>query len=125
MIGNDIVINVINWHDGEKTLSLEEKKSVLKLTLVHLFKEDYLPFITELEAKAREAWPEEFEPPVCKTCHGNGGYYEDVVGDGGPKMWIECEDCDGVKPEDDLTVDEARQQDKHNRTTQIPIGSRK
>ena len=30
---------------------------------------------------------------VCKTCEGEGGYYEDVAGDGGSSMWIGCEDC--------------------------------
>ena len=31
----------------------------------------------------------------CKSCNGAGGYYEDVVGDGGSKMWFDCEDCEG------------------------------
>ena len=35
---------------------------------------------------------------VCKTCKNEGGYYEDVVGDGGSRMWIDCEDCEGIKP---------------------------
>lgn len=30
----------------------------------------------------------------CKTCHNEGGFYEDVVGDGGSKMYIDCENCD-------------------------------
>ena len=29
----------------------------------------------------------------CNTCDGHNGYYEDVAGDGGSKMWILCEDC--------------------------------
>lgn len=28
----------------------------------------------------------------CKTCKGEGGYYEDVAGDGGSRQWIGC-DC--------------------------------
>ena len=32
---------------------------------------------------------------TCKTCNNEGGYYEDVVGDGGSRMWQPCEDCDG------------------------------
>ena len=32
---------------------------------------------------------------TCKTCGNEGGYYEDVAGDGGSKMWQHCEDCDG------------------------------
>ena len=35
---------------------------------------------------------------VCKTCRNEGGYYEDVAGDGGSKMYIDCEDCDGIVP---------------------------
>lgn len=30
---------------------------------------------------------------TCKTCKNEGGYYEDVAGDGGSKMWIDCDDC--------------------------------
>lgn len=29
----------------------------------------------------------------CKTCHGNAGYYEDVAGDGGSRIWQSCDDC--------------------------------
>ena len=31
---------------------------------------------------------------VCKHCKNEGGFYEDVVGDGGSRMYIECESCD-------------------------------
>ncbi len=31
---------------------------------------------------------------TCKTCKNEGGYYEDVAGDGGSQMWIGCDDCD-------------------------------
>lgn len=31
---------------------------------------------------------------TCKTCKNEGGYYEDVAGDGGSQMWINCDDCD-------------------------------
>lgn len=30
---------------------------------------------------------------TCKTCRNQGGYYEDVAGDGGSRMWQVCEDC--------------------------------
>ena len=30
---------------------------------------------------------------ICKTCKNEHGYYEDVVGDGGSKMWQHCDDC--------------------------------
>jgi site-specific DNA-methyltransferase (adenine-specific) len=30
---------------------------------------------------------------VCKTCKNEHGYFEDVAGDGGSKMWQPCEDC--------------------------------
>jgi site-specific DNA-methyltransferase (adenine-specific) len=30
----------------------------------------------------------------CKSCKNEGGFYEDVVGDGGSKMYIDCENCD-------------------------------
>ena len=29
----------------------------------------------------------------CKTCKNQGGYFEDVAGDGGSQMWIGCDDC--------------------------------
>ena len=31
---------------------------------------------------------------TCKHCKNQGGFYEDVVGDGGSKMWVECEECE-------------------------------
>lgn len=31
---------------------------------------------------------------VCKHCKNEGGFYEDVVGDGGSSMYIDCESCD-------------------------------
>lgn len=31
---------------------------------------------------------------TCKYCHNLGGYYEDVAGDGGSRMWVSCEECD-------------------------------
>jgi len=30
---------------------------------------------------------------TCKTCKNEGGYYEDVAGDGGSQMWQVCDDC--------------------------------
>lgn len=30
----------------------------------------------------------------CKTCKNEGSFYEDVAGDGGSKMLIDCENCD-------------------------------
>ena len=30
---------------------------------------------------------------TCKTCGNEGGYYEDVAGDGGSRMWQFCDDC--------------------------------
>lgn len=35
---------------------------------------------------------------TCKSCNNEGGYYEDVVGDGGSRMWQHCEECDGENP---------------------------
>ena len=32
--------------------------------------------------------------PNCTACKGIGGHYEDVVGDGGQRMWVDCEVCD-------------------------------
>lgn len=29
----------------------------------------------------------------CKQCKNNGGWYEDVAGDGGSRMWIDCDEC--------------------------------
>ena len=29
----------------------------------------------------------------CEVCGGEAGYYENVVGDSGSKMWIECDTC--------------------------------
>ena len=31
----------------------------------------------------------------CKNCKGEGSYYEDVAGDGGSKMLMHCDICDG------------------------------
>jgi len=31
---------------------------------------------------------------TCKKCHNEGGMYEDVAGDGGSRMYIDCEYCD-------------------------------
>lgn len=37
----------------------------------------------------------------CKTCHGEGGYYEDVAGDGGSRMYFDCECAvNALSPED-------------------------
>lgn len=30
---------------------------------------------------------------TCRTCNNQGGYYEDVAGDGGSQMWMHCDDC--------------------------------
>jgi site-specific DNA-methyltransferase (adenine-specific) len=30
---------------------------------------------------------------TCKTCKNEGGFYEDVAGDGGSRMWQNCDDC--------------------------------
>jgi len=30
---------------------------------------------------------------VCKHCKNEGGFYEDVVGDGGSRMYVDCESC--------------------------------
>lgn len=31
--------------------------------------------------------------PDCRSCHGEGGYYEDVAGDGGSRMLVACDCC--------------------------------
>ena len=33
---------------------------------------------------------------TCKYCKNEGGYYEDVAGDWGSRMYMECEECEGV-----------------------------
>jgi len=33
---------------------------------------------------------------TCKYCKGEGNYYEDVAGDGGSKMNMVCEECEGT-----------------------------
>lgn len=33
---------------------------------------------------------------VCNVCKGQGTIYEDVVGDGGSRMPIDCEECEGT-----------------------------
>ena len=35
---------------------------------------------------------------LCKFCGGNGSYYEDVVGDGGSRMEIPCDECNAGNP---------------------------
>lgn len=37
---------------------------------------------------------------TCKTCKGEGSYYEDVAGDGGSRMLQICDDCHGFTIED-------------------------
>lgn len=37
--------------------------------------------------------------PYCPVCYGVGYYYEDVAGDGGSQMMIECE-CEQEKEND-------------------------
>ena len=34
--------------------------------------------------------------PNCKYCNGNGSYYEDVAGDGGSRMMMHCDECNGT-----------------------------
>ena len=34
--------------------------------------------------------------PKCKYCKGNGSYYEDVAGDGGSRMMMHCDECNGT-----------------------------
>lgn len=36
----------------------------------------------------------------CKHCNGHGGYYEDVAGDGGSRMWQNCEECGEITIEE-------------------------
>lgn len=35
---------------------------------------------------------------LCKFCGGQGSYYEDVVGDGGSRMEIPCDECNAGNP---------------------------
>jgi len=37
-------------------------------------------------------------PNPCRTCQGQGTYYEDVVGDGGSRMEMACDDCNANNP---------------------------
>ncbi len=46
----------------------------------------------------REREPVEVADPNCRVCHGEGSYYEDVAGDGGPRMQVAC-DCLGWTPD--------------------------
>jgi NTP pyrophosphatase (non-canonical NTP hydrolase) len=43
---------------------------------------------------------EKYFTEQCETCHGEGGYYEDVAGDGGSKMYIHCDCEEEIKIED-------------------------
>lgn len=99
-----------------------------------LTKENYDQFVTDLEAKARELWPEKFEPKkiVCPKCHGDDGEYIKTAN--GYKCaytdcqheWVNIEREDGLT--DTITVAEheaIREQDRLNRERQIPIGSRR
>lgn len=36
----------------------------------------------------------------CEFCNGDKGYYEDVAGDGGSKMWMDCDECCSFNIED-------------------------
>ena len=53
----------------------------------------------------------------CKTCNNVGGYYEDVAGDGGSKMFIGCEDC----YKEDTDTNEVRILDTHLGSGSIAI----
>jgi len=33
---------------------------------------------------------------TCKYCKNQGGSYEDVAGDGGSRMWFDCEECNSA-----------------------------
>jgi DnaJ-class molecular chaperone len=42
---------------------------------------------------------DEEEPPKCRTCNGQGGWWEHGNGQPGvakPKHWIKCEICQGT-----------------------------
>ena len=41
----------------------------------------------------------------CEVCGGEGGNYEDVAGESGSKMWIECDTCaHGLKLEECIEI---------------------
>lgn len=42
---------------------------------------------------------------VCKYCNNEGGSYEDVVGDGGSRMWLDCEECNSALDKSPIILD--------------------
>lgn len=54
---------------------------------------------------------------TCKTCSGDGYYYEDVAGDGGSRMKIGCDDC----YHEDTETNGARILDTHLGSASIAI----
>lgn len=52
---------------------------------------DCVVVLTNLTALANKHFKEN-----CKTCKGEGSYYEDVAGDGGSRMLMHCDDCEDI-----------------------------
>ena len=75
-----------------------------RLDVVGIEAGDYDQFVTELEAKARELWPEKFKPRTLQN------WQDEFL----------------LQHNDDGSTDmvEIRKMDKLNREQQIPIGSR-
>jgi trimethylamine:corrinoid methyltransferase-like protein len=49
--------------------------------------------VEELKAVIQGYAPNITDPNDCKQCGGEGGWYEDVAGDGLGSMWISCDEC--------------------------------
>ena len=69
--------------------AMEEKKGLVTRPCVQCSKE-----LTGCDPNEDAPIFDECYQTVCKTCGGAGGYYEDVAGDGGSRMFMPCEDCD-------------------------------
>jgi hypothetical protein len=92
--------NVDNW-DGEQGA---EKAIVDGVSVVvSELKKERDAYYDELHAKRIEVErlksviqgyaPNITDPNACKQCGGEGGWYEDVAGDGLGSMWISCDEC--------------------------------
>jgi chromosome segregation ATPase len=49
--------------------------------------------VERLKAVIQGYAPNITDPNDCKQCGGEGGWYEDVAGDGLGSMWISCDEC--------------------------------
>ncbi len=83
-----------------------------------IIESEYDQFVTDLEAKARELWPEKFV-----EMSGNGHFWETNGGTLKRVEFVNVEREDGLT--DTITLEEAKWMDLKFREQQVPINSRR